>query len=77
MKKISKLIGYFVAVTIFSSLMIFNVHFGTTDVEAFTIPEAEADIIITCGSRNMDCFTFDDGEIRIEIPGGVEDIQIE
>lgn len=65
------------AIVAFAALMVVNVQVGTTDTQAKTVsvPEAQADIIITCGSRESDCFTYDDGTVFIKVSGGVEDIQ--
>jgi|AntDeeMinimDraft_5_1070356.scaffolds.fasta_scaffold12459_2 hypothetical protein len=79
MKKLIKIGSHILAVTAFAALMVVNVQIGTTDTQAkaVSVPQAEADIIITCGSRNADCFTYDDGTVFIEVRGGVEDIQFE
>jgi len=79
MKKINKIVLHMLAIAAFAVLMVVNVQVGTTDTQAkaVSVPQAEADIIITCGSRNADCFTYDDGTVFIEVRGGVEDIQFE
>lgn len=79
MKKLIKIGSHFLAVAAFAAFMVVNVQIGTSDTQAKVIEaqKAEADIIITCGTRNADCFRYQDERTLIDIDGGIEDIQIE
>ncbi|NGP88105.1 hypothetical protein [Fodinibius halophilus] len=79
MRKLIKIGNRILAIAAFAALMIVNVQFGAVDLseEAVAVPNANADIVIECGSRNSDCFTYDDGTVRIEISGGIKDIRVE